>query len=112
TGLLDALDRGLLTRAGPDWRIADFRPGGRPFAAMVAALGETTGTVHSAHEQLLVQARLARGPLGLVEWLDEIKFSADMNLLLLVDQFEEIFRFRHSETSDDIDAFVALLLAS
>jgi tetratricopeptide (TPR) repeat protein len=112
TGLLDALDRGVLTRAGTDWRIADFRPGAHPFAAMVAALSEATGRAPSDHERRLMEARLARGPLGLVDWLDEIDFPAHANLLLLVDQFEEIFRFRHGETGDDIDAFVALLLAS
>src|SRR5437660_590768 len=38
TGLLDALDRGLLVEAGSDWRVADFRPGSQPLAALTAAL--------------------------------------------------------------------------
>jgi tetratricopeptide (TPR) repeat protein len=112
TGLLDALDRGVLTRAGINWRVADFRPGARPLAAMAVALSEATGTACSDKERRLIETRLARGPRGLVDWLDEIHLPAQTNLLLLVDQFEEIFRFRQGETSDDIDAFVALLLAS
>lgn len=55
---------------------------------------------------------LARGPLGLVEWMESTDLSPDTSLLVLADQFEEIFRFRRGRTGDDINAFVALLLAS
>jgi tetratricopeptide (TPR) repeat protein len=112
TGLLDALDRGLLASAGADWRVADFRPGRRPMGALSAALIESLGITNSEYEALRVEAVLARGPRGLVEWIRDIALPPRTNLLLLVDQFEEIFRFRHGHTGDDIDAFVALLLAS
>jgi PQQ-dependent catabolism-associated CXXCW motif protein len=112
TGLLNALERGLLVEAGSDWRVADFRPGGRPLSRMVAALVDALGAKFSDNELGLIEAKLARGPLGLVGWLDEIEFSGETNLLLLVDQFEEIFRYRQGPSGDDINAFVALLLAS
>jgi PQQ-dependent catabolism-associated CXXCW motif protein len=112
TGLLNALERGLLLEAGSDWRVADFRPGGRPLSRMVAALVDALGVKFSDNELGLIEAKLARGPLGLVGWLDEIEFSGETNLLLLVDQFEEIFRYRQGPSGDDINAFVALLLAS
>jgi hypothetical protein len=111
TGLLDVLDRGLLIEAGSTWRIADFRPGGEPLAHLAEALLEAAGATASAERQALTEAKLARGPLGLVRLLDEIEFPARTNLLVLVDQFEEIFRYRHGEASDDADAFVAMLLA-
>src|SRR5262245_2084419 len=44
TGLLDALDRGLLVDAESDWwvrsdwLVADFRPGGQPLTPMTSAL--------------------------------------------------------------------------
>ncbi|MGB6535648.1 MAG: tetratricopeptide repeat protein [Xanthobacteraceae bacterium] len=112
TGLLNALERGLLVEAGSDWRFVDFRPGGWPLSPMVAALVAGLGLKFSDNEIGLIEAKLARGPLGLVEWLDEVGFSRETNLLLLVDQFEEIFRYRHGASGDDINAFVALLLAS
>jgi PQQ-dependent catabolism-associated CXXCW motif protein len=112
TGLLNALERGLLVEAGSDWRVADFRPGARPLSRMVAALVDALGLKFSENELGLIEAKLARGPLGLVGWLDEIEFSGETNLLLLVDQFEEIFRYRQGPSGDDINAFVALLLAS
>ncbi|MGB6543637.1 MAG: tetratricopeptide repeat protein [Xanthobacteraceae bacterium] len=112
TGLLDALTRGLLAEAGTDWRIADFRPGGRPLFALAGALTAAVGAIQSDNEHALVEAKLSRGPLSLVEWLDEMQLSASTNLLLLVDQFEEIFRYRASGPGDDVNTFVALLLAS
>ncbi len=112
TGLLDALDRGLLVDAGSDWCVADFRPGGQPLSRLTLALVKAFDRTFSDEELGLIEAKLASGPLGLVAWLDEIDFRSDTNVLLLVDQFEEIFRYRQGQTGDDIDAFVALLLAS
>src|SRR5262249_4767314 len=112
TGLLDALERGLLAEAGTEWCIADFRPGNHPLTALASALIEEIGTDKSGASRALAAAKLARGPLGLMEWLDEIAFPADTNLLLLVDQFEEIFRFSQGEDRDEIEGFVALLLNS
>ena len=112
TGLLDALDRGLMARAGSDWLVADFRPGNAPFSSLTIGLLEAIELSLPEPTRPLIEAKLARGPRSLVEWLDEIELSASCNLLLLADQFEEIFRFRRGEMSDDVNAFVALLLAS
>jgi PQQ-dependent catabolism-associated CXXCW motif protein len=112
TGLLDALDRGLLAAAGPDWRVADFRPGDLPLAALTESLLDAIGEASTPDDRAIVDARLARGPLGLVDWLDEIDFPRDANLLLLVDQFEELFRFHGAANQDEAEGFVALLLAS
>src|SRR5688572_4803013 len=112
TGLLGALDRGLMASAGADWRVADFRPGRSPLRSLADALLDATDSPKSEHEAVRVEALLARGPYGLVEWLNETDLSPKTNLLLLADQFEEIFRFRHGQSGDDINAFVALLLAS
>jgi hypothetical protein len=61
----------------------------------------------------LLQATLRRSPLGLVEAVAESHLPEDTNLLVVVDQFEELFRFRtQSKNLNDADAFVSLLLAS
>jgi PQQ-dependent catabolism-associated CXXCW motif protein len=112
TGLIDALDRGLLVEAGSNWCVADFRPGGQPFSRLTGALVKAVGRPYSDQELGLIEAKLTGGPLGLLGWLDEINFPAETNVLLLVDQFEEIFRYRQGQSGDDVDAFVALLLAS
>jgi PQQ-dependent catabolism-associated CXXCW motif protein len=112
TGLLDALDRGLLVEAGSDWRVADFRPGRQPVTRLTEALASALDKTFSDQELGLIEAKLASGPMGLVAWLDEINFPADTNILLFVDQFEEIFRYRQGQSGDDINAFVALFLTS
>jgi WD40 repeat protein len=112
TGLLDALDRGLLAVAGSDWRVADFRPGNNPLTALANALIDAVGAPDAEQEGARVEAILARGPLGLLEWLETTDLSSETNLLLLADQFEEIFRYQRGQAGDDINAFVALLLAS
>lgn len=43
TGLLDALELGLLAPAGPHWRVAKFRPGGEPICHLAEALVRTGG---------------------------------------------------------------------
>src|SRR5262249_26138837 len=107
TGLLDALSRGLLAEAGSDWRVADFRPGGHPIAELADALVKAVGGATSDQERVLIEARLARGPSSLADWLGEIDFPAGANLLLLVDQFEELFRYRDGRAAEEADAFVA-----
>jgi hypothetical protein len=57
-------------------------------------------------------ATLRRGPLGLIEALREQPLPENTNLLLVIDQFEEIFRYREHQDRDEADAFVALLLRS
>ena len=59
-----------------------------------------------------IEATLRRGPLGLIEIVRGAEALKDANLLVVVDQFEEIFRYRDRIAADEADAFVALLLAS
>ena len=113
-GMIPALEAGFLVGAGPRWRVAKMRPGQRPLARLAEALakqralGPERGGDEAAEAFLL--ATLGRGPLGLVEALRETPPPERVNLLLLVDQFEEIFRFRKEGDPEEADAFVSLLL--
>ncbi len=116
-GLIPALEQGFLSDAEPHWRIAVMRPGSAPFDHLTtellqdAALGRERR--HTSEAVSLLQATLRRGPLGLVQAVQESHLPEGANILLLVDQFEEIFRYREQATHvNDADAFVSLLLAS
>ncbi len=115
-GLLPTLEGGFMLRAGTYWRFAVMRPGSRPIhrlaAALIAADEAHAGDADAATAAGFLGATLRRGPLGLIEALTESPLPADTNLLVLVDQFEEIFRFRREGGGREADAFVALLLAS
>lgn len=115
-GMFASLETGFLADAGTDWRIADMRPGDRPIERLAeallapSALGQEWGDDPGA--AAVLQTMLRCGPYGLAEILNEAHLPPDTNLLLLVDQFEEIFRFREQGNANDADAFVHLLLTS
>ncbi len=116
-GLLPALEQGFLSDAGPDWRMAVMRPGSAPFDNLTTELikAEALGRERKSDAQAaaLLQATLRRGPLGLVEAIEESHLSAGTNILVVVDQFEEIFRYRdQTQNVNEADAFVSLLLAA
>ena len=113
-GMIPALETGLLSRAGVRWRVATMRPGERPLRRLAEALcaASALGLEPEPEAVAFLYATLRRGPRGLVEGLRDTPLPERTNLLLLVDQFEEIFRYRQQGDSDEADAFVALLLAT
>jgi tetratricopeptide (TPR) repeat protein/energy-coupling factor transporter ATP-binding protein EcfA2 len=124
-GLRPALRRGAMARAGSAWRMAQFRPGGHPIQALAQSLAQP-GLLFDRHgvgEQALeeiIEATLSMGNLGLVDLFEQAQFNGQTNLLLVVDQFEELFRYsmpRSAIAGDDAQqmneesvAFVSLLL--
>jgi hypothetical protein len=116
TGLLDALDLGVMAQAGSAWRVVDFRPGGAPLRNLARRLLETEaleiGHQVSQADVDLLRAFFARGPRSVVEWCADGHLPNGTNLLLLVDQFEELFRYRDYAGREEAEAFAALLIES
>ena len=120
-GLLPGLEKGYMGEVGSRWSIAEMRPGGQPFAMLADALlndalffraWNNSGTVHADETQAhfsLLTAELRRGSRSLHEILSHSPLPDGAKLLLLIDQFEEIFRFREKE-ANEATAFVSLLL--
>ena len=99
--------------------MAVFRPGEDPIGHLAAALAQpdVLGLADdelAASNRVLMEATLRRGPLGLVDAVRQARLPEDHNLLVLVDQFEEIFRFRRNahiaNSRDEAIRFVRLLL--
>ena len=112
-GLLSELLGGKLLRAGAAWEIAVTHPGGDPLALLADALLEADlydPDEEDAQERLL--ATLTRSHFGLVEAVKQAGLSSGTNFLLVVDQFEEIFRFHEAGQTQQEAAneFVSLLL--
>lgn len=84
-GVIPALEAGHLTSSGSRWRIALMRPGSHPMAALAAALDQALG----ARPDRLVNLRKSTNAL-LRDSRTERK--PDESLLVVVDQFEELFR--------------------
>jgi tetratricopeptide (TPR) repeat protein len=68
----------------------------------------------AALQKTIIEATLRRSALGLVETTRQARMPANENLLVVVDQFEEIFRFRRMSKregpEDEAAAFIKLLL--
>jgi tetratricopeptide (TPR) repeat protein len=118
SGLIPSLHSGFMVTAGSNWRVATFRPGEDPIGHLAEALNPPdvlgmTGELASTN-RVLLEATLRRSTLGLVSAVRQAGSQARDNLLVVVDQFEELFRFRrsrHLENSrDESAAFVKLLL--
>jgi hypothetical protein len=111
TGLLDALELGLMGKAGSSWRIADFRPGSDPLRNLAGAL--LADEPHATAADLdMLRGFLARGPRSIIEWCRDGNLPAGSNLLLLSDQFEELFRYQDYARREETQALVELLLES
>ncbi len=114
-GLIPKLEAGFLAQERDRWHIAIMQPGEAPLRKLILTLLAITGKRLPKQDEtrLLVQVQ-ERGVQALLDILTSIQENPDTNLLLLVDQFEELFRFaleqeerRHLEQAE---SFVALLL--
>jgi energy-coupling factor transporter ATP-binding protein EcfA2 len=121
SGLIPSLHGGAMTRAGSRWRVAIMRPGQDPMGNLAAALTAPEALGGGADERLtraIFETTLRASRLGLVECVRQSEIGATDNVLVLVDQFEEIFRYKRGHGTDGADggdeaaAFVKLLLAA
>ena len=127
TGLLDALKSGFMMSAGTRWQIADFKPGDGPMWNLSSALHTALKTEekiinHDIRKEIRevanYHANLSQGLDGLMKLMSRVQLPPDTNLLLLADQFEEIFRFRDivsegvskEDSKYESEKFVMLLL--
>jgi cell division protein FtsN/energy-coupling factor transporter ATP-binding protein EcfA2 len=118
SGLIPALHGGFMTKAGSSWRVAVFRPGDDPIGNLAAALAtpEVLGCdpeIADLH-RTLIDTTLHRSARGLTESVRLARIPERDNVLLLVDQFEELFRFKRNprirDSQEEAVAFVRLLL--
>jgi WD40 repeat protein len=120
-GLLPALFGGFMTGAGSAWRVAIMRPGADAIGNLARALNHTEvfgseDAENNALQVAITEATLRRGGLGMVEAVRQSNIPATENLLVVVDQFEEIFRIEKSRRDEgyenDKAAFIKLLLGA
>ena len=99
SGKSSTIYAGLLPKLRLDeyWLIADFRPGNRPFQSMAGALLPFLEAQPGETDRLMETAKLAdalqQGDLSLYDLVKRIheKYRGAKRLLLVVDQFEELY---------------------
>ncbi len=119
-GLIPALRGGMMAGAGSGWRIVVTRPGDDPIGNLAGQLvkkGMISGAIAGLNideDEAVIEAMLRTGSLGLVDVVRQAQLADQTKVLIVVDQFEELFvvgaaRKRGSPT-DETSAFVKLLL--
>jgi hypothetical protein len=113
-GLLPALYRGYLAGSTTRWRIAVMRPGAAPLANLCQALSAAAALGPGDEARRL--ELLSSSSLGLVDAVEDAGLAPGESVLVVVDQFEELFRYRRQAYRDDGGAeaalFVSMLLAA
>lgn len=118
-GVLPILYGGFLTDTSPNWEVIVTRPGANPIDNLAESLlGVSKEYIKADPEdkkikRTIVSTLLRSSSLGLVEAIQQSRRSEDINYLILVDQFEELFRFKDSTDPNSINetlGFVNLLM--
>ena len=112
-GLIPALHRGDLTDFGHRWNVYTLKPGDSPMANLATALTRDArwrGSLDAGTAPQYLAASLRSGPAAFTDLFRSLQpeFASEA-VILVVDQFEEIFRFRQRDI-DEAEAFVKLLL--
>jgi hypothetical protein len=91
-GVVPTLEAG---RDGQTWQVILSRPGQRILDNVATALGQVGAQ--------RVRERVLQGAGGIVEALAEAGFGTGRNALLIIDQFEELFRLQSSDKELELE---------
>jgi WD40 repeat protein/energy-coupling factor transporter ATP-binding protein EcfA2 len=117
-GVVPLLYGGFIAQAGSNWRIMATRPGSTPvwnLANNIAELDNTENTQPVCNSLVnYYYSVLRRHSLGLRDAISQINLNENENLLIIIDQFEELFRYRESSKSlkhkDEPETLIRLLV--
>ncbi len=119
-GILPILFKDYKTGVSSKWEVFNFRPGNSPIYNMAKSLtkdiaatevieeGAKSSALQTTHE--LLKQRIS----GLVSVAEEKHKVSNKNILIYIDQFEEVFRYRdkHSTEIDEVNTFLNLLISA
>jgi WD40 repeat protein/energy-coupling factor transporter ATP-binding protein EcfA2 len=116
-GLVPVLYGGFIDQAGSNWKIIITRPGNRPISnlskSIVKAFYPDSGVEQDIQDNI-TSALLRRSSMGIAEAIRAHSDTSKESILLIADQFEELFRFKRSGKDDltfnEAEAYVNLLV--
>ncbi|MEZ5785844.1 MAG: tetratricopeptide repeat protein [Xanthobacteraceae bacterium] len=121
-GLLPLLDAETVGAGGREWLWREMRPGDDPLRRLtylISSLAEDTDPIIASARQDRIAAHLRRSSFGVAEALGEIDGMTAPSIMLVIDQFEELFRYAtgkgagtgdQTRARDEAVQFVQLLL--
>ncbi|MBS1491768.1 MAG: hypothetical protein JSS93_14690 [Bacteroidetes bacterium] len=116
-GLLPVLYGGFMTNSGAFWNICTSRPGSSPIANLTQSIVNTLLESKRIEEEdvpihkAIISSVLRSGPNGLVEIARYLQKEEHENILFLIDQFEELFRYSDSgeDAYNETTAYINLI---
>jgi energy-coupling factor transporter ATP-binding protein EcfA2 len=120
SGLLPSFHSGFVKGVGRGWRIGVFKPGDNPIGNLAECFcgEELINDIEDEYSNRpIIETTLRRSEDGINQVVDQFLRSVPENILLVVDQFEELFRFSKYEKRTyrgerDSVVFINLLLAA
>jgi WD40 repeat protein len=120
-GLVPILYGGFILGSGSSWRIIATRPGNQPIINLAEAINDSEADIKDFDlekqdiSRNIIYAHLRRSSFGLVDVVSQMGLKRNENLLLVIDQFEELFRFKESRdntitTLNETEAYIKLLV--
>ncbi len=119
-GLIPVLYGGFMTHTGPNWNAVLSRPGASPINNLAESIVDNLIEQNRITEEdreiqnAIINSVLRSGPRGLVEVSRYLQSESDENIFFLIDQFEELLRFRERAgdpgARDEAQLYVSLVL--
>jgi hypothetical protein len=117
-GLLPILYGGFLHNGRSKWKVIITRPGSAPASNLAQSIAETfRGTDNEEKIQtdsLINRALLKRSSSGISNVIKQYGINPQENVLLLIDQFEELFRYQFtshdSDAANQVDHFINMIV--
>ena len=113
-GLLPALKAGFLVDDSDEWLVAIMKPGHSPLYNLAKSILELTKPGCSINDIINLKQQVLEGGADVLLQLIQPIINKDQNVFLLVDQFEELFRFsmeqNDSNKKDEAIDFVNIML--
>jgi WD40 repeat protein len=86
--------RNQKTKESSSWRIIPFRPGNDPFGNLAEAISEdVAASGQNKIDGNTILSELRDNPAGIAATVKKFLIKSDEKVLLVVDQFEELFRY-------------------
>src|SRR5687768_16084751 len=119
-GLVPVLYGGFMTQTGPNWNAVLSRPGSSPISSLAESIVDNliaSGRLDQsdrAIQRAIITSVLRSGPQGLVEVSKYLQDQEGENIFFLIDQFEELLRFREksgvADAHNEAHLYVNLIL--
>ena len=116
-GVIPMIHSGMQASLLQKWKIITTFPGNTPIKnlaqSLIKAKENTAENDDQYFNESITNAILSSSSLGLVEVVKLLKLNNNENILILVDQFEELFRYNNTDNKHSINesyAFVKLLV--